>query len=135
METVHISVRGGVIQDAGSWLYAWLPAGRSDVVYVGGTGLPPVVRAWLHLHHDDPTVARVAHRYPEAATEPMEVIAFRLPEHVDRREAKAELIRQLHSRGKLAADYVGDQPDQGTAPAGLRDTIGAIVNRLVDVNK
>lgn len=135
METVHISVRDGEIQDAGSWLYAWLPVGRSEVVYVGGTGLPPVVRAWLHLHHDDPSVARMAHRYPEAATQPMEVIAFRLPESIDRREAKEELIRQLHKLGKLAADYVGEQPDEAIASDQLRDSVGAIVSLLADVAK
>lgn len=131
MEAVIISVHDGEIQNAGSWLYAWRLVGRTEVVYVGGTGLPPDVRAWLHLHHDDPSVARIAHRYPAAATEPMEVIAFRLPESVHRSEAKAELIRQLQIHGKLAADYVGDQPDEAAPSDQLRDTVGTIVNHLI----
>jgi hypothetical protein len=61
----------------------------------------------------------------------MDVIVFRLDDGVDRGEAKAELIRQLHSAGMLAADYVGDQPDQASASDQLGDIAGAIVGHLV----
>ena len=47
----------------------------------------------------DPSIARVANLYPAAATQPLDVLAFRLPDSVDRHEAKAELIRQLHNLG------------------------------------
>jgi hypothetical protein len=70
----------------------------------------------------------IAHRYPGVATEPVEVIAFRLPESVDRREVKAKRIRQLHSLGKLATQYVGDQPDGAAASDPLRNTVGALVS-------
>lgn len=127
----HISVRDGQIHDAGSWLYAWLTAARTEVVYVGGTGLPPVVRASLHLYHDDTSVARIAHRYPQATTEPVEVLAFRLPDDVDRHEAKAEIIRQLHALGTLSTDYVGDRPDRGKASEQVQKRVAEVVRQLV----
>ncbi len=61
----------------------------------------------------------------------MDVIAFRLPDIVDRAQAKAELIRQLHSLGKLADDYVGDEPDDAKPSDELRETVGSIVRELV----
>src|SRR6185312_6057985 len=98
METFHVRMVKGAVHDAGSWLYVWIPTARTEVVYVGGTGLHPLIRAWLHLHGEDPAVARVAHRYPAALSDSREVLAFRLADGVDRPSAKAELIRQLHSR-------------------------------------
>ena len=61
-----LRVRGGELAGTGSWVYVWLRAGERDhpVVYVGGTGLPPAVRTWLHLHDSDPDVGRLAARYP-----------------------------------------------------------------------
>lgn len=133
METMHLSVRDGAIHDAGSWLYVWVPTGRGDVVYVGGTSLPPAVRTWLHLNHEDPAIARVAHRYPGAATESLEVLACRLPDEVDRREAKAELIRRLHDLELLAAGYVGDPAEPGEAPDPVRLSVDAVVAHLTTV--
>jgi hypothetical protein len=131
MDVVHISVREGEIQDAGSWLYVWVPTGRPEVIYVGGTGLPPVLRAWLHLHHDDPSVARIADRYPGAATESLEVVACRLPDDLDRPTAKAELISQLHQRQLLAADYVGDPPGGSEVSERVRRCVEAVVDHVV----
>lgn len=82
MEVVRIKVRGGEIVDAGSWLYVWRHADDGRVVYVGSTDAPPALRTWLHLHGDDPAIARVRHRYGGAMGEALDVVAFRLPDHV-----------------------------------------------------
>jgi hypothetical protein len=128
METVQISFRDGQVHDARSWLYVWWSVTRAEVVCVGATGLPPVLRAWLHLHDDDPEVARMADRYPEALTEPLEVIAFRLPDELARPAAKAELIRRLDRNRLLGRGYVGDKPGQTEAT----DHLGTIVNEMVE---
>ena len=60
-----LRVRAGELEAQGSWIYAWLRVGAErPVVYVGATGLHPATRAWLHLHHEDPDVGRVAAAYP-----------------------------------------------------------------------
>jgi hypothetical protein len=62
-----LHVRNGEIVEDGSWVYLWLrPDHRQRVIYVGATGLPPAVRTWLHLHHEDPEIGRVASGYPAA---------------------------------------------------------------------
>jgi hypothetical protein len=130
METVRVSIRDGEVHDAGSWLYIWVPTGRAEVLYVGGTGLPPALRTWLHLHHEDPAIARVAQRYPAAATKSLEIIAFRLPETVDRPSAKAELIRQLHDQELLAPEYVGDPLSRVDVPDQVRSLVRTMVSHL-----
>lgn len=119
VETVRLSVRGGAVQDAGSWLYVWFRAQDGNVIYVGSTGLMPAVRTWLHLHGDDPCVARVRSRYEGALNEALEVIAFRLPDYLARREAKVELVRQLSDQGLLSDAYAGDPPERPGAETTL----------------
>lgn len=135
MDIVRVQVRQGEIVDAGSWLYVWRRASDGAVVYVGSTAVPPAVRTFLHLH-GDPEVARVRHRYDGAMHEAFDVIAFRLPDHVPRSDAKEEPIRQLVDAEMLTDTYVGDLPPTPSAGDGdqqsavmpiirhLRDAIG-----------
>lgn len=107
-------VRAGEIADAGSWIYAWLRVeGDRRVVYTGATGLPPGTRAWLHLHDPTPDVGRVAARYQAADTEPLDVIAVRMPDDVPRQVAKRGLTSRLAEEGLLSERYVGDAPEDG----------------------
>lgn len=94
----------------GSWLYVWMTATDRRVICVGGTGLPPEVRAWLHLKDPHPDIGRIAARYPAVATTDIDVLARRLAEKTSRPKAKAMLIRRLSKAGLLAVDYVGDHP-------------------------
>ena len=132
MQTTHLEIRDGQVQDAGSWLYVWRPYGAPGIVYVGATGLPPAVRSWLHLHHEDPSVARVGHRHPGALTEPLEVLEFRLPDALDRSAAKAELVRRLAARGDLGESYVGDAPEPGGPADDVRRAVDEVLDRLDD---
>ncbi len=130
METIHLSVRDGEIDDAGSWLYVWALTGRAAVIYVGATSLPPALRAWLHLHHSEPSVARIADRFAGALAESFEVIACTIPGDLPRREAKAELISQLDRRHMLAEGYLGDPPDQLPRSEHIRRCIHAVVAHI-----
>lgn len=130
METIHLRVRGGQVEDAGSWLYVWVRADRGEVVHVGGTGLAPQVRTWLHLHHEDPAVGRVGARYPGATTEALDVHACRIPDGVDRSAARAELVARLDARGRLAAAYVGEAPGPVDSPDEVRRVVDEVERHL-----
>src|SRR5581483_7221097 len=95
-----LRVRDGELAGSGSWVYAWLKADRPrrPVVYVGGTALPPVVRAWLHLHDPDPDVGRMAARYAELARQPLDVLAFAVPPALARPAVRDALIASLTDR-------------------------------------
>jgi hypothetical protein len=107
-----LRVRAGELADPGSWVYLWLRSGerRRPVVHVGATGLPPVVRTWLHLHDADPDVGRLVARYPDLATDDLDVLVFAVPDHLSRATVKAALVRHLSGEGLLAENYVGDPP-------------------------
>ena len=129
MDVVRIKVRKGEIVEADSWLYVWRRTDDGGVIYVGSTATPPALRTWLHLHGGDPAIARVRHRYERALEGDFEVVAFRLPDHASRREAKEELIRQLDESDMLAASYVGDRPQAGNA--GLTEESEKVVNPIL----
>jgi hypothetical protein len=119
-----LRVRGGELAEQGSWIYAWLRAGgERPVVYVGATALHPATRAWLHLNHTEPDIGRVAAGYPDAAREDLDVVAVRVPDAVDRRDAKRAAIALLAQQGLLSERYFGDAPtaaDPAVVPAAER---------------
>ncbi|PZF82092.1 hypothetical protein [Jiangella anatolica] len=115
-EAILLQVRHGELVGVGSWVYVWLRPGTDrPVVYVGSTGVPPVVRIWLHLHDTDPEVGRVTARYPDVAHDPLDVLAFRVPPRLDRAAVKAALVDRLETRGLLSDRYFGDPPGLLTA--------------------
>ena len=103
-----LRVRQGELEAEGQWVYAWI--GPSGVVYVGATTLHPATRTWLHLHHDDPEIGRIAARYPELADVELDVVAVRLEEGVDRQQVRHSAVRLLGERQLLASDHVCDEP-------------------------
>jgi hypothetical protein len=126
-----LHIRGGEVANVGSWVYAWLHAGGDRrVIYVGATGLHPAVRAWLHLHHEDPEVGRVIARFPAAATDPLDMLALRLPDHSSRPDTKAALIALLAEEQLLSEHYVGDPPVPITAPAECVQQARMLVARI-----
>ncbi len=128
---VVLRVRDGEIADVGSWIYAWLHVGNDRrVVYVGATGLHPAVRAWLHLHDPDPDIGRVVARFPAAATDPLDVVALRLPDHLSRLDTKAALIVLLAEEQLLSPSYVGEPPAPLVAPAECVDQARLLVARI-----
>jgi hypothetical protein len=104
-------VRDGELVEGGSWVYVWLrPVDERRVVYVGGTGLVPATRVWLHLHHDDPEIGRIKSAYPVAGgdlRDALEVHAFRMPDGVPRRAVRDAVIRRLAAAGELSPHYCG----------------------------
>lgn len=125
---ISLQIRDGELADTGSWVYVWLrPGWDRPVIYVGGTGLPPVVRTWLHLHDPDPGIGRVAARYGDLSAEPLDVLAFELPPSLPRPTVKAAAIQRLHTENLLAQRYVGDPP----APIDVTDEVTAIVDRVL----
>jgi hypothetical protein len=103
-----LRVRGGELEAQGSWIYAWLAA--DGVVYVGGTGLHPATRTWLHLHDDDPEVGRMRARYASLAEEELDVLFMELPDGVERQRVRHGAVRQLDERGLLSERNVCDPP-------------------------
>lgn len=130
-----LRVREGRLVDTGSWVYVWLRRAEPQrpVLYVGGTGLPPAVRTWLHLNDPDPDVGRLAARYPDLATQPLDVLAFELPEPLPRPLVKAALIERLHRADLLSEQYIGDPPAAGTSivDSSVTTTVERIVANLV----
>ncbi len=114
-------------------MYAWLRAnGDRAVVYVGATGMHPATRAWLHLHDLNPDIGRVAARYPESSSEPLDVIAVRLPGDVQRQEVKQAVIDRLAGHQLLSDGYVGDPPNaQGDTPHASAGHADRLVSRIV----
>ena len=111
-----VHVRRGEVAAAGSWIYAWVRVeGDRRVVYTGATGVPPEMRAWLHLHDPNPDVGRIAARYSAASEDSFDVIAVRIPEDVLRNDAKQVLTMRLAEEGLLSEHYVGEVPEHGTA--------------------
>lgn len=97
------------------------------MIYVGGTGLHPATRTWLHLHHDDPDIGRIAASYPAAGgnlRESLEVLAFPVPDRVPRRDVRDALIRRLTAMGMLSDHYCGFaavEADEAAAVAAVAD--------------
>jgi hypothetical protein len=115
---VVLRVRSGELAEQGSWIYAWLRlGGERPVVYVGATALDPATRAWLHLNHAEPEIGRVAAGYPDAAHDDLDVVAVRVPDGVDRPDAKRAAIALLEQRGLLSERYFGDAPTAADAAA------------------
>jgi hypothetical protein len=130
-ERLVLHVRGGELVEQAAWIYAWLrPGSEQPVVYVGATGLHPATRAWLHLHHDDPEIGRVAAGYADVAADDLDVVAVRVPDDLDRQHAKRAAIAALAARGFLSERYFGEAPESAatTVPAAER-LVSAIAAR------
>jgi hypothetical protein len=130
-EAILLQVRDGELVGVGSWVYAWLrPGADRPVVYVGSTGVPPVVRIWLHLHDSDPDIGRVKARYPDVAHEPLDVLAFPVPSRLDRAAVKTALVDRLETRGLLSERYVGDPPGLLTANGAVGPAVEWMVGQV-----
>jgi hypothetical protein len=105
---LRLQVRQGELEGDGQWVYAWI--GPAGVVYVGATALHPATRTWLHLHHEDPEIGRMAARYPELGNQELDVVALELAESIDRQQVRHSAVRLLDERGLLAPDNVCDPP-------------------------
>ena len=105
---LELRVRNGELEGDGQWVYAWI--GPAGVVYVGATTLHPATRTWLHLHDENPEIGRMRARYPELASEELDVVAVRLAEDVDRQQVRHSAVRLLGERGLLAPNHVCDPP-------------------------
>ena len=104
---IALRVSGGELEPE-PWVYAWVAG--DGVVYVGATALHPATRTWLHLHHDDPDVARMRDRFPSLADEELEVVAVPLEPAVDRQRARHGAVHLFAERGMLSARHVCDDP-------------------------
>lgn len=130
MHSLTIEVRDGVLDLRESWVYVWRSRTRpgEPVVYVGSTGMPPALRTWLHLNHEDPDVGRVGHGYAGAAEDALTVQAFRLEDDVDRQVVKQALIDALDRAGRLGSAYIGPQAGGATPP----EREAAVVEQILD---
>lgn len=98
-----VPVRGGDVQPSGSWLYVWMDVDTGEIAYVGGTGYDPELRAHLHVRSEDPQLGRVRATVPRYDERDFDVLAFELPDDVDRPAAKRALVAHL------AGDAVADE--------------------------
>lgn len=104
------TVSGGELCTPNSWVYIWASQESGQVVYVGATRLDPEARTWMHLHDESSQGGKVRTRYPQVSTEPMEVLAFAVPDDVDRAAAKELLVRRFLSIGVLSGNHICDEP-------------------------
>jgi hypothetical protein len=117
-----ISVRDGRVQPTGSWLYVWIEVGTGAIVYVGGTGFDPELRAYVHVTNEDPQLGRIRATVPQYDQRDFDVLAFKLPDGIDRPAAKQALIARLVE----ADEYDGE----AGAASGLRDVTDPIIQAL-----
>lgn len=117
-----VSVRNGQVRPSGSWLYVWLDVDTRAIAYVGGTGFDPELRAYLHVASEDPRLGRVRATVPQYDERNFDVLAFELPDGVDRAAAKQVLLACLADVGAYAG--------QSGAASDLRDVIDPILQAL-----
>lgn len=110
-----VTVRDGRVQPSGSWLYVWIDVVTAEIAYVGGTGFDPELRAHLHLASEDPLLGRVRAEVSGYDARDFDVLAFELPDAVDRVAAKQALVTRLAEDG---------------APGGLTELIEPIVRSI-----
>jgi hypothetical protein len=134
LQPIVLHVRDGELIEDSSWVYVWLrPVGERRVVYVGGTGLAPATRVWLHLHHDDPEKGRVKSAYPAAGgelAEALDVHAFRMPDAVPRRAVRDAVIRRLAAAGELSLHYCGFPAVEADESPEVATAASAVITRL-----
>lgn len=108
-----ITVRQGSVRPGGSWLYVWVDAGDGAVAYVGATGFDPELRAHLHLMSDNPDHGRVRASVPHYQERDFDVLAFGLPDNVERPDVKSALVEQLAvlSRGATESGEADKFPE------------------------
>lgn len=114
-----ISVRRGQVQPSGSWLYVWVDASTAVISYVGATGFDPELRAYVHVTSDDPALGRVRAGVADYDQRDFDVLAFELPDSVDRAAAR-----------KLLAEALIPSPDVSAAVAeapGLHEILAPII--------
>jgi hypothetical protein len=122
-----LRVREGKLENE-AWVYAW--AAGDGVVYVGATALHPAARTWLHLNDDDPDVGRMRARYPELATEELQVLAWQLPEDVDRQQVRHGAVTLLGECGLLSERHVCDPPLPAQPHAETDRFVAAVAEHL-----
>jgi hypothetical protein len=123
-----LRVEQGELVSGGQWVYAWLAP--DGVVYVGATALHPETRTWLHLHHDDPEVGRMRARFPDLASEDLDVLAVELPEDVDRQRVRHGAVALLAERGRLSPRQVCDPPLEAEPHPETESFVAALEDRL-----
>ena len=123
-----LRVEQGELESSGQWVYAWLAP--DGVVYVGATALHPETRTWLHLHHDDPEVGRMRARFPDLASEELDVLAVELPEDVDRQRVRHGAVALLAERGRLSPRQVCDPPLEAEPHPETESFVAALEDRL-----
>lgn len=89
--------------DAG-WVYAWHADGH--VHYIGATWLHPAVRAEAHLHADTDDPRSLALRARAEGGTRFRIVAFAVPDGLDRARLKPALVDACRTSGILAPDAI-----------------------------
>jgi hypothetical protein len=109
-------------------------------MYVGATWMHPAARAELHLHGEDPQARIVGTHLANAGIalqESMLILAFAVPNQINRQAAKLALIATLADRHMLSERYFGlapdavDQPPDATIAEWARTVVATIQNSSV----
>jgi hypothetical protein len=109
------------------------PAEKRRVIYVGGTGLAPATRVWLHLHHDNPEIGRIKSAYPAAGGDlgdALDVHALRMPDGVTRRAVRDAVIGRLAEAGVLSPHYCGFPPVEADETPEVATLAGMVITGL-----
>lgn len=98
---------GEVVQPGLNWVYVWqAPGADGRIVRVGATWLHPAARTAKHLTEKDPGK--------------VDVVAFAVPENIDRGRARDLLAQALEIRGRLTSNTV-----VGSSGASFSERLGS----------
>lgn len=127
---VELRLPGGRLADE-SWAYVVL-SGTGRVLHVGATGLPPMVRLWLHLNDPDPAVGRLRVEVDADDLLDAVVVAVEVPAGVDRRAVR-DLVRRwsVDDEGSAAADPTAGPVVPGAPGGAAVDPVGRCAAELV----
>lgn len=126
-DPVVLRVERGELRAEGSWVYVWVLPGAGRVLHVGATGLHPELRTWLHLHHPEPRVGRIAALHPGWREQDLRVVAVPVPRSLARATVRDALARRLAGLGLL--DGSGADAAEAVAPS---PEVDQLVDAVVD---
>jgi len=102
-------------------VYAWtVDNDPAVVVHVGATGLPPVVRSWLHVHDDNPDIGRIRAQHPELLCGDVTIRAFQIRSDLDRRAVKNFVVAELTEPTTSPNDATAERRCAQTIAAHIR---------------
>jgi hypothetical protein len=111
---ISLRVVDGHVAGEQMYVYCWQHPHDGKAMYVGATWLHPAARAELHLHGMEAEARVVGEKLAPLGIDPKEpltLLAFPVPDGMERQECRRALIAQLAQTQDLSAAYFGPAPE------------------------